>query len=245
MRYGIISDIHSNIEALNEALRILSDKNVNYIISLGDIVGYGPDPEECTDAIISKSIISVMGNHDFGLNSLDYENYFNTYAREAIRWTRDKVSERTKTFIKGLPLFITKDNFTMFHGNLSEKEPFFYIISESDAIVSFSNLKTPIGFFGHSHIPGIFSMGKDTNIKYGYGEPGQKIVLKDNHKYLINPGSVGQPRDGLSKGSFIVFDDALMSVEFVRFSYDIEKVYNKIINIGLPAFLGERLFMGF
>jgi len=245
MRYGIISDIHSNIEALNVALSNLTEKQVDIIVALGDIVGYGPDPEECVNIIMSKSIVSVMGNHDFGLNSLDYENYFNTYARDAIRWTRNRVSEQAKSFIKELPLFVEKEHFTMFHGSLSERNPFRYIISQGDAIDSFDNLKTPIGFFGHSHIPGVFSMGKDKKIEYTRGAPHERIDLKDDYRYLINVGSVGQPRDGIPLGSFVIFDSELLNVEFVRFKYDIEKVYNKIIGRGLPPFLGERLFMGF
>jgi len=245
MRWGIISDIHSNIEALNVALGTLSEEHVDRIIALGDVVGYGPNPEECVKLIRDNSIDSVMGNHDFGLNSFAYEENFNSYARDAIKWTRKVVSESTKSFLKTLPLFIVKENFTMFHGNLDEESPFFYITSAEDALESFNNLKTPVGFFGHSHVPGIFSIKEGEDVEYTHLNPGQKIFLKENYRYLINPGSVGQPRDGIPLGSFIIFDNQSMNVEFVRFRYDIEKVYNKIIKLGLPPFLGERLFIGF
>jgi predicted phosphodiesterase len=245
MRYAIISDIHSNIEALNEAMTIISGKKIDRVVALGDIVGYGPNPEECVNTIIKNSIVSVMGNHDYTVNFIHYEENLNEYARAAIRWTRENISNDSKSFLKDLPFSNEIKNFTMFHGSLDELRPFAYILYPGDAAVSFSKLKTEIGFFGHSHMPGCFYTDSKGTIELIRASGNQSITLEESKRYLINVGSVGQPRDGIPRGCFVIFDSLEMSIEFIRFRYDIEAVYNKILKAGLPIFLGERLFIGF
>jgi len=244
VKYGFISDIHGNYEALTKALEILHDKNVNFIYSAGDIVGYGPNPEDCVKEIQKHAINSVMGNHDFAVNNEEEEWKFNAYARMAIQWTRDHLSLDSKNFLKSLPFFIEKDEFTVFHGTLDEEEPFNYILMPEDATISFENMKTRIGFFGHSHISGIFVENKLKMIDYIPSPSSYTFKLNQNNRYLINVGSVGQPRDGNPMGSLAIYDTELDSVEILRFQYDIDTVYKKIVSADLPRFLGERLYSG-
>ncbi len=244
MKYGIISDIHSNVEALNAAISKMEDKGVESIICCGDIVGYGPDPEECITIFKELPIHSVIGNHDYAINCINEEQSFNTYARLAIRWTRKKLSKNSKTFLKNLPFFSEQENFTIFHGTFDEKNPFKYLITAQDAVKNFTDIKTKIGFFGHSHVAGYFIQTKNKKINYYSCIEGCKLTLQKDNQYLINVGSVGQPRDGNPEAAFAIYDTSGNTIEIVRFQYDIESVYKKIIKAHLPNFLGDRLFSG-
>jgi predicted phosphodiesterase len=244
MKYGIISDVHSNLEALDTAISKMKNKGVESIICCGDIVGYGPDPEECITIFKELPIHSVIGNHDYAINCINGEQSFNTYARLAIRWTRKKLSKNSKTFLKNLPFFTEQENFTIFHGTLDEKNPFKYLITAQDAVKNFKNIKTHIGFFGHSHVAGYFMQTENKKINYYSCIEDCKLTLQKDNQYLINVGSVGQPRDGNPEAAFAIYDTSDNTIEIVRFQYDIEAVYKKIIKARLPNFLGDRLFSG-
>ncbi len=244
MKIGIVSDIHSNLEAFIKALNLLHSLEVEKIYSCGDIVGYGPNPNECVNLVRENSIISVIGNHDFGVIKEEFEFKFNSYARDALRWTRNILSLENTNFLKELPLFLEEPDFTFFHGMFKKSNPFQYIISDYDAWLSLKDMNTNIGFFGHSHIAGAYVMSKDSSIKFIPGTLGTKFEIQEDKRYLINVGSVGQPRDGNPSPAFTVYDSDSNTVEIKRFTYDIEKVYKKIVSYGLPVFLGERLFIG-
>lgn len=244
MKIGIVSDIHSNLEAFTKALSLLSTFNIEKIYSCGDIVGYGPNPSECISLMQENKIISVKGNHDHTILSEHEEELFNSYARLAIQWTRKVLSKEEKIFLGALPLFLEADGFTFFHGMYQKSSPFRYTISDYDAWLSLKDLNTQIGFFGHSHIAGIYAMRSDGSVYFIPATRGLKLALDKNEKYIINIGSVGQPRDGNPDGAYGIFDTENNTVEIKRFSYNIEKTYKKIIEAGLPAFLGERLFIG-
>ena len=244
MRYGIIADVHGNYEALKKALEVLSNENAEFIYSAGDIVGYGAEPEECVREIRKYAIQSVMGNHDFAVNSIEEEEQFNAYARLAIQWTRSKLSINSRNFLKGLPFFIENGSFTIFHGTLDAEEMFNYILMPEDATLSFKNMKTKIGFFGHSHIAGYFTLNENGLINYRSAYSDCSIILEKENKYLVNVGSVGQPRDGNPMGALAIYDTENSKVEIKRFEYDIEVAAQKIIEAGLPRFLAERLYSG-
>ncbi len=244
MRYAIVSDIHSNLEAMNSAVKIIDGMNINAIFSCGDIVGYGPNPEECIALIKGLSASSVAGNHDYAVNHREEEELFNAYARLAIQWTRKVISLESQLFLKNLPFFMEHKDFTIFHGSLDKNNPFDYTLTPQDASLSFRSLKTRIGFFGHSHIAGYFAESKRNGINYFPCISGCKINLQTDKKYIINVGSIGQPRDGNPEGAFAVYDVTKQTVEIIRFTYDMETTYKKIIQAGLPRFLGERLFSG-
>ncbi len=244
MKIAFISDVHGNLTSLNEALKQIKNLNADLIYSAGDIVGYGPNPEECVKTFLEHNIRSVFGNHDYAVNHPEMDFRFNAYAKLAVQWTRERLSETSKTYLKSLPMFIEEKNFTVFHGSLDEEDPFSYILMPADSEISFKNMKTQIGFFGHSHVAGCFIQRESGIIDYIPGISGCTLNLKENEKYLINVGSVGQPRDGNPAGGFCIFDTDEKSVEIKRYQYDIDKVYDLIVENGLPRFLGERLYSG-
>ncbi len=244
MKYAIISDIHGNLEALGVALKEIKNEGVKYIFSAGDIVGYGANPEECIKLIRTKGISSVIGNHDYAINNVSEEELFNSYARLAIQWTRDILSEDAKNFLNSLPFSLIEEDVTVFHGTLDEESPFNYILMPIDSELSFQNLTTQVGFFGHSHVAGCFVMNENGIISYRSGIIDCEISIKEGNRYLINVGSVGQPRDGNPNGAFAIFDTDRRTVHIKRFAYDIEETSKKIIDAGLPRFLAERLFEG-
>jgi len=244
MRYAFVSDIHSNFEAFTKALSLIEKANVDKIIGAGDIVGYGSDPENCIKLVRSHLIESVAGNHDYAVNNDEEKNLFNPYAKEAINWTRGVLSQEDLGFLGSLKMTIEEEAFIVFHGFLDSLSPFTYILSDYEAWRSFNNMSVDIGFYGHTHIAGAYIMEDSGNIKFVSGVKGFDINLEETKRYLINVGSVGQPRDGNPNGAYAIFDSGTNRVEIHRFSYDIETTYQKIIKAGLPAFLGERLFSG-
>ncbi len=244
MKYAIVSDIHGNLEALETALKEIEREEVKYIFSAGDIVGYGANPEECIEMLRSKGIPSVIGNHDYAVNNVPEEELFNSYARLAIQWTRNTLSKKAKNFLSSLPFSVVKNDFTLFHGTLDKEGPFNYILMPADSELSFQNLTTRVGFFGHSHVAGCFIMGENGIISYRSGIIDCEIAIEEGNKYLINVGSVGQPRDGNPNGAFAIFDTDKRIVLIKRFAYNIVKTSKKIVDAGLPRFLAERLFEG-
>ncbi len=244
MKIGIISDIHSNFEALEEALSVLDASHTQKLFCCGDVVGYGPDPSECVSLVRKRGIFSVLGNHDYAVGTNGYEKLFNEYARIAITWTRDRLSEADRNHLLNFPLFFETEELTFFHGMYSKANPFRYTISDYDAWLSLKELKTNISFFGHSHIAGVYEMDQSGKVRFLSARKGLKIYLEENKRYIINPGSIGQPRDNNPDGALAIFDTKEKFLEIKRFAYDVEKTYKKIMKAGLPAFLGERLFIG-
>ena len=240
MRYGIISDIHGNYDALEVVLKALDEEDkVDRIVCLGDVVGYGAMPRECVAALRERDILTVAGNHDFAVIGRANINYFNSYAREATLWTREVMTEEEKDWLRGLPLVEYVDDFTMVHGTLYRPELFDYIQTTYDAYLSLQILENRVCFVGHSHVPISFFMGD--MISYSL-EP--DITLDDGMKALVNVGSVGQPRDDNPKSAYAVYDSEQNQIWIRRKDYDIEQAGRRIIGAGLPEPLAERLKHG-
>lgn len=239
MKYAIISDVHSNLEALEIALAEIDRQKVDQIICLGDVVGYGANPSECLKKITEEAEELVMGNHDQAIEDIELRDYFNEWAKAAIEWTAKTLSaEEKKQIRKFTPIVIDKkSDVTWSHSSIHEPDEFHYLFQMSDAEPSFKKLETSFGFFGHTHIPSLFSR-KSKEARY---LPAGEYQLSKGEFYLINPGSVGQPRDRNPKLSFAVFDSDELQLEIIRLDYDNQKAANKIRNAGLPAFLAERL----
>lgn len=206
-------------------MKRLEKENVDSCISLGDIVGYGADPSECIKLLKSLGpSASIAGNHDWGVAGKFDLAGFNEYAKVAALWTRKKLAASEKRYLKSLPLEYSGKSFAMVHGSLENPEEFNYILTKSDAIASMKLMVKPVLFVGHSHTACVYNL-----------EGGKRIV---------NAGSVGQPRDGDPRASFVIYDDDRSGVEIVRVDYDIEKARRKILDAGLPEFLGDRLRKG-
>jgi len=238
VRIGIISDIHGNLEALESVSNELKD--VDKIICLGDIVGYGPDPETCIEIVKEISSVIIAGNHDWGVcEKTDIKN-FNRVAKEAILWTKDNLKETSKNFLSSLPLIHKEGDYIFSHSTFNNPSEWDYILYEEDASIEFRHFEEIAGFVGHSHIPVVFvKLNNDV-----YAESVKEIILNKNARFIINPGSVGQPRDGISDASFLILDTEKSSIIIKRKMYDIKKTYEKILKNGLPKILGERLFYG-
>ena len=239
MKYAILSDIHSNLEALETALAEINRRKVDQIVCLGDVVGYGANPSECLKKITEKAEEVVMGNHDQAVEDVGLRSYFNEWAKDAIEWTAKTLNmEEKKQIRKFAPIVIDrKSNVTWSHSSVHEPQEFHYLFQASDAEPSFKKLETHFGFFGHTHIPSLFSR-KSKESRY---LPAGEYQLEKNESYLINPGGIGQPRDGSPKLSFALFDSDAWQLEIVRLDYDNQKAAAKIRKAGLPAFLADRL----
>lgn len=241
MVIAIFSDVHSNLEALETFVNETYGK-VDQYICLGDIVGYGPDPSSCINII--KSLCStewaIRGNHDRALLDPKKTRDFNFIAAEAIFWTLDRVSANELRYLSELSDVIDYNDYIFVHGGLTNIDE--YIVSTLSAkrnIDKLLSLGKKIMFFGHTHIPSIWTSEGFHQIKYDV-----PIYLDGNKPYLINPGGLGQPRDSIPLGSYLLFNKDENFVIFKRFEYDIEKTYTKIISRGLPEYLGRRLKFG-
>jgi len=240
MRYGIISDIHGNLEALEGALSALSHEKIDRFMCVGDIVGYGANPRECIEKAKALGAIMVRGNHDAACTGATDIRDFNEAAREAVIWTRNNLDKKDIAFLESLELLYKDDKFTLVHGTLEEPGEFHYMLDKNSAQKTFALLDTQICFVGHSHIPGIFSY-KNNTITYSHKE---KMTLSKDERLIINVGSIGQPRDGNPKLCYSVYDTKKNRVELKRLPYNVRKAQDKILKAGLPSFLAYRLSEG-
>ena len=237
MKYAVLADIHSNLEALNAAADYLANANINHYLILGDLVGYAANPNECLDVISKLPAKIVIGNHDAAAMDLRQGEGFTDTAYEAIRWTHNCLEPRWHDFFGCLPFIHITPSYTMAHAAIANPEAFDYLFYFDDALPSFRQMETPLGWIGHTHVPQIFMAKGKSGAYLNEG----KYPLDRSEKYLINPGSVGQPRDRDTRLSFAVFDEEAYSLQIVRLSYDSRKTAQKIREAGLPESLAERL----
>lgn len=232
MKIAIISDIHGNLEALTEVAAYLDLHPVDALYCLGDVIGYGANPNECCELLRRRNAVSVLGNHDAALWDDEMLTYFSPLAAAAMRWTRSAMHEEEKTYLRSLPLVFSADDSTFVHSSLDSPADFPYLLSANDARINLQLSTTSMCWIGHTHSPAIFS------------EQGESLNVEKGKRYIVNVGSVGQPRDADPRLSFGVFDTALFEYENIRIPYDIRTACQKIIDAGLPPRLGDRLFAG-
>jgi predicted phosphodiesterase len=232
MKYAIISDIHSNLEALQKALTIIDEKKVDEIICLGDVVGYGANPNECVDIVRSRCSVTVLGNHDAAALDTLLAHDFNAIARKAVVWTAEHLTEESKEFLLALPMVERKEKIVFVHSSPDSPEAWDYIIDSDDASSAIRYFEEQICFIGHTHVPGIFS------------QRGRAKSIVKNEQYIVNVGSVGQPRDGNPMLAFGIFDSSTWEYELIRSQYDIQSAAEKIYAAKLPEELGNRLMYG-
>lgn len=242
MRYAVMCDVHSNLEALEAVLDEIKRQKVDSIVHLGDVVGYNANPNECVQRLIDENVVSIMGNHDAAAIGLTELQWFNSSAKQALLWTRDKLKPEYKEYLGGLPETMTLDGTIMLsHGSPESRDN--YILDWMDSVRQFAvMLKKSVNvcFFGHSHLPSLFVRhGHDHDIQ-NY----EKHTLDEKNSYLINFGALGQPRDGDPRTCFGIFDSDDMTVEFFRIKYDVIKAAKKVEKAGLNTYLVERLLAG-
>lgn len=241
MRYGIFSDIHSNLEALDAVIEDYKKEEIDRYLCVGDVVGYAANPKECIGKVKRLTMVTVAGNHDWASVNLFSTDYFNPNALEAVSWTTRNLDEQCRYFLEHLILVYKNEDLTMVHGTLDKPGDFNYMTDGYIASRTFELLETNICFVGHTHVFGVFVKSKDGRIQY---QEESSIDIKEDNKYIINVGSVGQPRDANPKAAYCIYDTEKKNVQIQRISYDIQATRQKIINEGLPRFLGERLLMG-
>lgn len=246
MKYLILSDMHGNWEALDVVLRRMRRKHFDATLVLGDLVGYGAAPNQVVDAIgaLSGVVWTVRGNHDKVVSGIDSGANFNQTALAAARWTTDRLTPRNRAAVRDLPkgpLRIT-DSIAICHGSPLDEDA--YLFSDRDAYEVFSRFDVPVTFFGHTHVTSIFSFeGRGIGVRALKGESGM-LQLSPTGRYLINPGSIGQPRDGDPRASFMTYDSEKRIVKWLRLPYPIAKAQGRILKAGLPKLLAERLGVG-
>ncbi len=241
MRYAVISDIHGNLDSLQAVSETIETQGVDRIIFLGDAVGYGAQPSEVIDMIRSMADASVVGNHDYVASGKEEPVYFNYYAKNAVLWTRDRLSDEERTYLAGLDVSAEEEGFTIVHASPLDPLSWNYLFSVEQAEKNYDAFNNGLCFIGHTHTPGVFCM--DGGGKPGLESPGP-LQLKEGCRYIINAGSVGQPRDGDPRSCYVVYDAERQSVEFPRVSYDVYAAQGKIVKAGLPPYLAQRLALG-
>jgi diadenosine tetraphosphatase ApaH/serine/threonine PP2A family protein phosphatase len=240
VRYAIVSDIHSNLEALRAALDLLLPDD--RLLCLGDIVGYGPNPNECVGLIRERATTTVLGNHDvaaiddFGLD------YFNAAARTAIEWTQGVLSPENKAWLGTLDYQLRTPQYLLVHG--APVNYFAYIIDNPSAAEAFEATDAPLVFVGHTHLAEYYARSATGRVTRHPMRDGGDLQLEPNVRYVVNVGSVGQPRDGNPMASFAFYDDASRKVSWQRYDYPIENVRAKMKEAQLPPRLADRLLVG-
>jgi diadenosine tetraphosphatase ApaH/serine/threonine PP2A family protein phosphatase len=235
----VLGDIHSNLEALEAVLDAIDGEPLDGLLSPGDVVGYGAAPRECVRLVRERAPALVAGNHDWAVAGRLPLDYFNSYARDAILWTRKVLDREDARFLGSLPIRATEGPVTLAHGTIHDPELFDYLQTPYDAHLSFAHLTTPFGVVGHSHIPVTFLSG--TTITYAVGP---RVELGPAARALVNVGSVGQPRDEDPRAAYGVLDTEARTVELHRVPYDMEASIARIRAARLPDVLGERLRIG-
>lgn len=243
MRYGIFSDIHSNLEAFDSVIEAYRKESIDSFFCVGDVVGYGANPNECIEKIKALTNIVIAGNHDWACVDLFSTEYFNPLAKEAVFWTKQVLNQENKYFLEKLKLVYNNEDFTLAHGTLENPQEFNYMTDGYRALESFKLLETNVCFVGHSHVAGAFILGKDNRLLYSEDNL-SKIKMEKENKYIVNVGSVGQPRDDNPRAAYAVYDTQKQEVQIKRVPYDVEAARKKIIEAGLPQFLGDRLLLG-
>lgn len=236
--YAVISDIHGNLEGLEAVLADVPEE-VERVYCLGDVIGYGANPNECCDIVQEREMPTITGNHDIAVIDLSMDlNWFNPVAAAAVRWTREQLTEENAEFLRSRPRMMQADETLFVHGSV--RDPDEYIIdgttaSENLAVLESEYPDVRLCFFGHTHVKAIApSPNGSADV--------EALDLGTDGPYLVNPGSVGQPRDGDTFASYVLVEGTEVTYRFVE--YDIEKAQAKIREAGLPGMLADRLAVG-
>jgi predicted phosphodiesterase len=247
LRYLLLSDIHSNLEALDACLKLAQGK-YDQAACLGDLVGYGPDPNPVIEKVRPLARLIIRGNHDKACAGLDDASDFNPLARQATEWTREALTPEHFEFLRSLPPGpLLLDGFLLVHGSPIDEDE--YILGPGQALPLLRSPELQIVCFGHTHVQGGFMLGPQgryQSIRLPSCQDGipHALQLEDACHYLINPGSVGQPRDGDWRAAFAVLDVEQREVEYYRAPYDLNRTQEKMRENGLPEPLARRLELG-
>ena len=246
MRYIVLTDIHANLEALDACIADGRRRGFDQTLVLGDLVGYGADPNAVIDRVLSLHPLAVVrGNHDKVACGLEQAEGFNFVAKSAAHWTYDVLTPAYREWLAGLPVGPTpvSDLIEICHGSPFDEDA--YIFDELDAVRALKVSSRPLCLFGHTHYPATFELWNGEFESLASPSLAEvHLALRDGAKYLVNPGSVGQPRDGDPRAAYAIVDDVLKRVELFRIDYPIGQAQAKVTNAGLPEVLAQRLAVG-
>jgi len=243
MRCAIIADIHANLAAFSAVLADIKQRGgVDEVWCLGDIVGYGPDPRQCIELLHRLKNPCIVGNHDWGAIGKLSLSEFNPDAAYTCRWTAEQLSVEDAAYLEGLPKVIEKGDFTLVHG--SPRQPIWeYLLSISSARENFAYFSSQFCLVGHSHVPSIFRRTETGDCSFNPFSANVGLALGKS-RLIINPGSVGQPRDGDPRASYAILDDEIRMLRLYRIPYDISLTQAKMVKYNLPMRLVSRLSRG-
>ncbi len=241
MKYAIISDIHSNLAALEQVLEYIHNEKCDSTICLGDIVGYGPHPNECIQLVRDYTDIVIAGNHDYAAAGLTNMDYFNVYAKKAMDWTIANLKDEYMEYLRSLPLAAEIDQAHLVHAAPMSPEKWGYIFTPYQAQLNFEHFSERCCFIGHSHLPIIFQNNDNEEPVTIYDT---KLELEKDKRYIINVGSVGQPRDHQPTAAFGILDTDNAFFHIVRVEYDVYTTQKAMMARDFPEFLIERLKHG-
>jgi diadenosine tetraphosphatase ApaH/serine/threonine PP2A family protein phosphatase len=246
MRYLVLTDIHANLEALEACIADAGARGFDRALVLGDLVGYGADPNAVIDCIQRLNPLAIVrGNHDKVACGLEQAEGFNSVARSAAHWTFDLLTPAHRQWLALLPAgpHNVDDLVQICHGSPYDEDA--YIFDDLDALRALKVSERPLCLFGHTHYPATFELSADAFDSVGPSAAAEsRLVLVDAAKYLVNPGSVGQPRDGDPRAAYAIVDVQQRCVEMFRLSYAVEEAQAKVVKAGLPDVLAQRLGMG-
>jgi diadenosine tetraphosphatase ApaH/serine/threonine PP2A family protein phosphatase len=240
VRYAILSDIHANLEALRAVLDDCHDR-ADAVICLGDTVGYGADPLPCVELIAERAQAVVAGNHEYAVSGLLSLTWFNRFARAAAEWTQERLDEAHRAYLAGLPLVRELGDATLVHASPGQPDEWEYLVTAEDGFAAFPHFATRWCFVGHSHVPGAWSLGSAGPDHHARAT---HVRSERGRRYIVNVGSVGQPRDRDPRAAYAVWDVEAGQVDVRRVAYDVATARRKIVEAGLPRFLAERLAEG-
>jgi predicted phosphodiesterase len=241
MRIALISDIHGNLEALQAVFHDIKDRSVDVIHCLGDVVGYGADPVACLELVRKKCRIKLMGNHEYaalGLLPVDHLNYD---AGASLEWTRGRLGDKEMTVLADFDMQTEVEGAHLVHASPWEPDQWHYLLSTEPAIESFRHFESRLCFFGHTHLPMIFSLSSSGNLRQ---QVGHNFVPDEETRYLVNIGSVGQPRDNDPRAGYVIWDTDQNEIDYLRVEYDIAGAQRKMRKVDAPAMLVERIAIG-
>ena len=239
MKYAVIADIHGNLDAFQVVLEDARAQKCSHYCCVGDVVGYGGYPKECLDIVRAMNMPCVKGNHDEYCSSEEDLEGFNPHAAEAVIWTRKQLTEDDRKWLRDLKYIRLVASFSMVHATLDQPERWGYVFDKLMAAASFTYQNTGVCFFGHTHVPVAFI--RDSVVR---GGTYSKFKVEPGRKYFVNVGSVGQPRDNNPKAAYVIYDLQEGSIEIRRLDYDIAAAQKKMLEVGLPPRLAERLAYG-
>jgi len=241
MRYILISDIHGNLEALQAVLEFVRKLGPHQIYCLGDVVGYGADPQECLHTLQNDANLILAGNHDLAVAGVIGSEDFNPIASEVVAWTRRTMDEEDLETLSNMPLVYIDGDYLFTHASPIEPMEFRYVRTLEDVAEVFAAIGQRFCFVGHTHLPVLVTMHERTGAMEIVRH--NRVTVKKGYRYFVNVGSAGQPRDANPDACVVIFDEESGSIEFLRIPYDISACQSKIISEGLPSYLAERLML--